>query len=329
MAKVLLLYNAPVLPASHPDAESERDVLQTVDAVALALSAHQHEVTRLGLTDSPTAFLESVHKHHPEVIFNLFEGLGDRPASEYHLAGMIEWLRIPYTGCPLEAMVLGRDKIRSKYLFQGAGLPTAEFHVASLANEVPVIQQWPVMVKPSATDASIGIEQGSVVHDPQELLARVQWVIERYQMPAILETYLPGTEYNVGVVDVPHRMVLPIAEMVYTPQQGVKWPIVSYASKWEPGSAEDLAMQPRCPADIDAALQQQLKEVSIQAFELLGCKDYARVDLRLDGQGKPHILEVNPNPDLGSSAGLSRMLRTAGIDYADFIHQLVLNHLHT
>ena len=109
----------------------------------------------------------------------------------------------------------------------------------------------------------------------------------------------------------------------------MSWPIVSYASKWEPGSAEDLAMQPRCPAQIDDALRNRLHTIAQATFRLIGCKDVARVDLRLDAAGEPNILEVNPNPDLGSSAGLARMLGVAGIAYDQFIDQLVRNHLKT
>jgi D-alanine-D-alanine ligase len=115
--------------------------------------------------------------------------------------------------------------------------------------------------------------------------------------------------------------------MVYTPQPGVHWPIVSYASKWEPGSAEDLAMQPRCPAQIGDELKERLQSIALSAFKLIGCRDVARIDFRLDAAGQPNVLEVNPNPDLGSSAGLARMLRVAGISYGQFIDQLVRNHL--
>lgn len=327
MAKVLLLYNAPVLPEGHPDVESERDLLHTVDAVDEALRQHQHGVYKLGLTNSPSVLLEEVKRVRPDVIFNLFEGFGDRPASEYHIAGLIEWLGIPYTGCPLEAMVVGRDKVRTKYLLQGAKLPTADFYIVRQLDELPEPSSWPVMVKPASTDASIGIYQESVVSDQPGLRRQVELLLKRFAPPVLVETYLPGTEYNVGVIECPSKQALPVAELVYSPQPGVAWPIVSYASKWEPGSAEDLAMQPRCPAILDQTMQQRLQQIALAAFDLIGCRDIARVDIRLDAQGDPRILEVNPNPDLGPSAGLARMVRTAGIDYAAFVHQLVQNHI--
>lgn len=327
MAKVLLLYNQPVLPDNHPDAESERDLLHTVDAVHLALTKQHHQVTLCGLRQSPEELLKPVREHQPEVVFNLFEGFGGNPASEYHIAGLLEWLKLPYTGCPLEAMVLGRDKVRTKYLLQGAGLPTASFQAVQHLAEIKTPTQWPVFVKPASTDASIGIDQQSVVRSEVELRAKAMKLLADYGPPILVESYLPGTEFNVGVVELPEKTSLPVAEMVYTPQEGVAWPIVSYASKWESGSVEDLAMQPRCPAQIPEALSRRLQQIAVDAFTLLGCRDVARIDLRLDANGQPRILEVNPNPDLGPSAGLARMLRTSGLEYDSFIHRLVLNRL--
>lgn len=327
MVKILLIYNAPVLPEDHADAESERDLLQTVDSVFEALLSQEHHVTKLALTDSPEQLIETIRSTQPDIVFNLFEGFGNNPASEYHVAGLLDWLHLPYTGCPVEAMVLGRDKVRTKQLLRGAGLPTADFMVIHNLSQLVEPQSWPLIVKPSGTDASIGIEQSSVVRTMDRLREQVSSVMQRYGCPVLVESYLPGPEFNVGVIEAPELQTLPIAEMVYTPQPGVSWPIVSYASKWEPGSAEDLAMQPRCPALIDEELQRELQNLATAAFRLLGCRDVARIDLRLDFQGRPNILEVNPNPDLGTSAGLARMLRAAGIPYATYMQQMVNNHL--
>jgi len=326
MPSVLILYNSPVLPADHPDAESERDVLHTVAAVRAALS-QTHPVRLLGLAHDLRPLLDELDRHRPSVVFNLFEGSGGLPETEYYVAGVLEWLNIPYTGCPVPAMVLGRDKARTKQLLRGAGMPTADFSLVHDLDTVPCPSQWPVIVKPAGTDASIGIDQSSVVETSTSLRDRVAQVLTHYGPPVLVETYLPGPEYNVGVVECPARTALPIAEMVFTPQPGLLWPIVTYASKWDPGSAEDLAMQPRCPAQINLDLTRELQNTALAAFELLGCRDYARIDFRLDAAARPHILEVNPNPDLGPTAGLARMLKAAGWDFDAFVTQLVSQHV--
>jgi D-alanine-D-alanine ligase len=322
MPRVLILFNAPVLPPDHPDAEQERDVLHTAKAVGEVLRA-SHEVRELGLALDVEPLFKEFRDHRPDVVFNLYEGAGGRPDTEYYVAGLLEWLQIPYTGCPVTAMVLGRDKVRTKHLLRGTGLPTADFQVVARLEDLVPPQGWPVIVKPAGTDASLGIEQASVVMTVEALRERAGLLLTRYGPPVLVESYLPGPEFNVGVVHCPDRIALPVAELVYTPQPGVAWPIVTYASKWEPGSAEDLAMQPRCPAQIDAAVTRELQEVALAAYELLGCRDYARIDLRLDAAGRPMILEVNPNPDLGPTAGLARMLNVAGWGFERFVEQLV------
>src|SRR4029079_14048281 len=128
MPTVLVLYNAPVLPPDHPDAEAERDVLHTVAAVRDVLQDY-YPVSDLGISDDLQPLLDELRDHRPDVVFNHFEGSGDRGETEYHVAGVLDWHRIPYTGCPLTAMVLGRDKVRTKHLLRGAGLPTADFQV--------------------------------------------------------------------------------------------------------------------------------------------------------------------------------------------------------
>jgi D-alanine-D-alanine ligase len=327
MPRVLILYNAPVLPSDHPESQAEQDVLQTVAAVKKALLSGCYEIDELGLKENPQSLLGKIREFSPDVVFNLFEGLGHRPETEYCVAALLQWLKIPFTGCPAEAMVISRDKVRTKQLLRGAGLPTANYQLIDDPEKEINVSAWPVMVKPAATDASVGIDQSSVVTNRSNLASRVKSILQRYGPPALVEAYLPGTEFNVGIVENPTLRALSVAEMVFTPLSGVNWPIVTYASKWHPGSPEDLAMQPRCPAQIENRLSRDLQEISIKAFRLLGCRDYARVDLRLDEGGDPNILEVNANPDLSPTAGLARMLKTDGCEYERFIQQLIIQHL--
>jgi D-alanine-D-alanine ligase len=323
MARVLLLHNAPVLARDHPDAEAEWDLLRTVEAVRGVLAGGGHRVQTLALAKRPEELLSLLRSERPDLVFNLFEGLADQSQTEYFVAGLLDWVRIPYTGCPAEAMMLGRDKVRGKWLLRGAGLPTADFAVLQKAYAGELLPEFPVIVKPGGTDASVGIDQSSVAMNREEAESRIGVLLERYGAPVVVERYLPGTEFNVGVVQCPGLVALPVSEMVYTPQPGVQWPIVTYASKWVSGSADDLAMQPRCPARIDEGLSRELQDLAGRAFELFGCRDYARVDIRLDERGRPQILEVNPNPDLAPTAGLARMLRAGGWEYERFVLQLV------
>ena len=320
--RVAVLYNAPALPPDHPDYASEADVVAVAQAIAEALNGH-------GFAAEPTpaappigslvALLESTR---PDLVFNLIEGFGGHSGGEAYLTGLLELLGLPYTGCPPEAQALCRQKGRAKALLAGFGLPTAPFAVLGPGEDtLPARLSFPVVVKPEAEDGSLGIDQGSVVGDDAALRVRVDRVRSAYGPRVLIEAYLPGPEFNVGVLGLPLPEALPVAEIAFAPAPG-QWPILTYAAKWAAGSAEDVASPVRCPATIDARLADRLASLAVAAFDATGCRDVARVDFRLDAAGEPMILEVNPNPDLGPTAGWARSLRASGRDYGETLAAL-------
>jgi D-alanine-D-alanine ligase len=254
----------------------------------------------------------------PQVVFNLIEGFAGSSAGEAWITSLLELLGLRYTGCTPEAQGLCHQKARTKALLRGFGLPTAPFLVVSPGASFEPSFPAPYFVKPDAEDASLGIDQGSVVTDGEALAERVALLRARFPGDVLIEAYLPGPEYNVGVLGLPDPIPLAVAEVVYDPKPG-DWPILTYAAKWDVGSAEDLASPIRCPAEIDPSLSAELARLAVAAFEATGCRDVARVDFRLDAEGRPMILEVNPNPDLGPTAGWARALRASGRDYAETI----------
>ncbi len=322
-ARVLILYNEPVLPADHPDAESEREILETVEAVHGHLAATGYGVSRLGVGRDPAALLSRLREHRPDVVFNLFEGLADVGHTEAHVAGLLDWLGVPFTGCPHQALSLARDKHLAKYLLQGAGLPTPGFFVVE---ELPVPDcplGWPVIVKPANQDASVGLDQGSVVSDQLRLAERVAQLLEAYGPPVLVEEYIAGRELNVGLIEASDLRVLPISEIMFQEAGPGYWPIVTYDAKWKPGSRDYQATPPRYPAEVTPRLREKLAALAARAFRVLGCRDYARVDFRVRPTGQPFILEVNPNPDFSPNAGLAGGLAAAGLTHAQFTLQLV------
>jgi D-alanine-D-alanine ligase len=235
----------------------------------------------------------------------------------------MEWLGIPFTGSPFETLTLARKKHLTKHLLLGAGLPTADFYVV---DDFPVPEcdlGWPVIVKPAAQDASVGVDQGSVVTDQERLNERVAYLLENYGPPVLVEHFIRGREFNVGVIENPDIQVLPVAEILFVDKDPDFWPIVTYDGKWKPGSRDYEATPPKYPATVAPKLKERVEALARAAFRLLGCRDYARVDFRVKPSGKPYILEVNPNPDFSPLAGLSGGLTTAGLTHAQFALDLV------
>jgi D-alanine-D-alanine ligase len=321
--RVLVLYNEPVLPTDHSDAASEREVLETVQIVGTHLADAGFQVSRLGVGRDPQALLAGLREKKPAVVFNLFEGMGDNGNDEAYVPGLLEWLRIPFTGCPLQAICLGRNKPLVKILLQGSGLPTPEYFAVEKLPVPACSLKWPVIVKPGAQHASVGLDQNSVVLDQQHLQDRVKLLLEKYGPPVLVEEFILGREFNVAIIESPTLRVLPISEIRFVNKAPGFWPIVTYDAKWKPGSTEDEATPSYCPADLKPELADRLESLAIQAFRVLGCRDYARVDIRVRPSGKPFILEVNANPDFHPSAGLSSSLNAAGMTHAQFTVELV------
>jgi D-alanine-D-alanine ligase len=322
-ARVLILFNEPVLPADHPDADAEHEILYTVDEVEKPLIAAGFNVSRLSVQRDPSVLLTHIKKRRPDVVFNLFEGLADNCDTEAHIAGLLEWLELPYTGCPYQTLCMARRKHVTKLLLQGAGLPTAPFFAVQ---ELPVPENtlgWPVIVKPADQDASIGLDQGSVVTDQQKLNERVAYLLETYGNTVLVEQFISGREFNVGVVEYPELRVLPVSEILFTDPDPDYWPLVTYDAKWKPGTRDYESTPPKYPAEVAPRLRVKLEKLAAEAFRVLGCRDYARVDFRLTPAGKPFILEVNPNPDFSPLAGLSGGLMSAGLTHAGFAVELV------
>jgi D-alanine-D-alanine ligase len=321
--RVLILHNQPVLPKDHPDAESEREVLDVVEFVEEYLSDAGLGCARLPVSYDPVVLLDGLREHTPDVVFNLFEGTGDDGSSEAAVACLLEWLGVPFTGCPSQAIVVARDKPLAKRLLRQAGLATPDFEVIASTPVPGCSLDWPVIVKLAGQDASVGLDQGSVISDPKRFHDRVSALLEQYREPVLVEKFIPGREFNVGIIEIPALKSLPVAEIEFVNKNGGFWPIVTYDAKWKVGSIDDIATPPCCPAKIAPELSATLQEMALSAFRQLGCRDYARVDFRVSPEGDPFILEVNPNPDFHPTCGFARGLWAAGLSHAQFAVDMV------
>jgi D-alanine-D-alanine ligase len=162
-----------------------------------------------------------------------------------------------------------------------------------------------------------------VVTNQEALDQRVALLLERYGPPVLVEQFLRGREFNVGLIEAPDLRVLPVSEILFVDKDPGYWPIVTYDAKWKPGTRDYEATPPRYPAAVTPRLAERLGDLARRAFRLLGCRDYARVDFRVRAGGRPYILEVNPNPDFSPTAGLSGGLASAGLTHAQFTVDLV------
>src|SRR6185503_7052529 len=230
---------------------------------------------------------------------------------------VLELFGIPFTGSTSYTTALCLRKHVVNALLEHGGIPVPPWITLRRGSRVRSVG-YPAIVKPAAEDASIGVEQRSVVRTAKTLKARVEAMLQTFD-EVIVQRYVEGRELNVVIVG---DTILPIAEIDFSAMPKGMWRMVTYRSKWETGSDEDLGAQPRCPAELPLRSANEVRKVALEAWQMVGGHGYGRVDMRLDANGQPWVLEVNSNPDIAPDAGLARMARTAGIEYSTLVRTI-------
>ena len=310
--KIAVLFDGPAALGKGADLA----ILDTVDAVEKALAPEGNVVVRVPVNPDGR-WVERVRRGKFELVFNLCEGVDGVAELEPSVISAVEVIGLPYTGSSSWTTSLCLRKHVINSVLDRAGLPIPRFAVVHPGEPTPHVG-YPAIVKPAAEDASIGVEQRSVVRNARQLAERVIAMHERWD-EVLVQKYVDGREVNVGIVG---DEALPIAEIDFKGMPRGMWRIVSYKSKWETGCDEDLGSVPQCPARLPKDLSEEIKRVALRAWRVSGGEGYGRVDMRIDRNGKPWILEVNSNPDFAPDAGLARMGRAAGYSYADMVHMI-------
>jgi len=305
---------------------SEVGVLEEREHVQRALQQAGYKATLFNMNGEVQRLLDFVKRRQPDVIFNLCESIGNESRHEMHVAGLYELLGIPYTGAP--AFVLGTclNKARTKEILSFHGIKTARFAIIKNIGELQeenLDLKYPLIVKPSREDASVGIENGSVVEDFASLKKRARSIFNNYDQPALIEEYISGRELNVAIVGNKRPIVFPISEIDFSGLPADYPKIVTYNAKWIQGTIEYTGTVGVCPAPLPAELEKRVKEIALKCYRVMGLRDYGRVDLRIDKNNVPYVLEVNPNPDLSDDAGFARSARTYGMSFDDTVARII------
>ncbi|MCU0610968.1 MAG: hypothetical protein MUE60_04155 [Candidatus Eisenbacteria bacterium] len=321
---VVVLFNEPM----REHEPSEAGVVSEVEDVVAALESCGKSVESRSMSSG--SLLSTLgglaERRAGTVVFNLCEGLDGHSQWEPLLAGLLEIHGIRFTGNTATTLSWALDKRVATAILRAAGVPTLEgwvFQTASLA-DVPRTLPFPCIVKPVGEDGSMGITIESVVRNVEELRERVSWVVETYRQPALVERYLPGREFNMSVVgEGSGTRVLPAAEIVFEGYGAGEYRVLSHDAKWHVGSRDDLRTIPRCPASVDERLGTTLASLSLATYRAFGCRDYARIDIRLDGDGTAYVIDVNPNPDISRVAGLALAAAEAGFTYERLVNNMM------
>jgi D-alanine-D-alanine ligase len=260
-------------------------------------------------------FINDILNLKTDLIYNFCEMVELESQEEVFAAGLFELVKVPYTGAPPMTLGLCLDKAKTKIILSHYGIPTAKFDLFNegIDGYKKINLQFPVIVKPVREDASAGINEKSVVYDRKELEERVEYIIKMFKQPALVEEFIDGREVNVAILGNNPPVVLPISEIDFSHLPSHLPKIVSYEAKWIPNTDYYEKTIPICPAPLEPELERKIKDIALSCYKIMGCRDYARVDMRIDKEGNPYVLEVNPNPDLSRNAGFMRSASVYGL----------------
>ncbi|MBI3006645.1 MAG: ATP-grasp domain-containing protein [Ignavibacteriales bacterium] len=313
------------LPSSAVDM-SEVGVLEERAHVEEALKKAGFRTSMFNVNGDIKRLIHFIEDKDPDLVFNVCESVGNDAAHEMHVAGIFELLEVPYTGAPAFSLGTCLNKVRTKEILSHHKLPTPKFAVFRNANDVALEDmrlEFPVIVKPSREDASVGIEHASVVDNESALKKRVRYIFQNFDQPALVEEFIEGRELNVGILGNRRPIVLPVSEIDFSKMPANHAKIVTYNAKWMKGTEEYAGTVGVCPADLASDVEKKVKELALKAYKLMGLRDYGRIDIRLTKNNSPFILEVNPNPDISDDAGFARSARAYGLSFEDTITKIV------
>jgi D-alanine-D-alanine ligase len=315
-----------VLFNHDPDAPADvADVAHAAADIESSLRAAGYRASLVPLDgDAPlraiVRAIEALRDARIDLVFNLCEAIGGRSAHEPLLPHLLELAGLPYTGSGPLGLGLALRKDRARLVLVGAGVPIAAgMQYDEVPRRAPPLT-FPLFCKLAGEDASVGIDAGSVVHDFHALSRRVDALLARYSGPVLVEEFIPGREIYVSLVG-PGPLALPPHEIDFSAMPAECPPIVTYAGKWDPSSPESLGSQPVRARRL-GRLGPELAAIARRTFLALGLSDYARVDFRVDVAGRPFVIDVNPNCDLSTGAGMARAASFAGWSHAELVDRI-------
>jgi D-alanine-D-alanine ligase len=316
------IFNLSIAELIARDEFAEWDAPATISAVESALS-QLGNVVRLEATED---FPERLRQTRPDIVFNIAEG--SRGVNrEAHVPAICEFFGIPYSGSDPFTLTLCLDKAKTKETLSFHGIPTPPFAVVENLGDIESLTAdlaLPLFVKPLHEGSSKGITDSNLCWDRDHLVKQTKFLLENYGQPVLVEEYLPGKEFTCAVLgNGDEATVLPIVGMNFESLPKGALPIYSFDAKFVWDRPEKPLEIFECPARITKELQESIERVTLDAFRVLGCRDWARIDVRLDAAGNPNVVEVNPLPgilpDPADNSCLPKAARAAGIGYDELL----------
>lgn len=304
---------------------SEVGVIEEFEEIRNSLNNLGFITRNLNILNDVELLIKDMKRENPDVIFNLVESVEGESTKEMYVAGLFELMNIPYTGCDAYTLGLCLNKHRAKLFLKahGINIPNWRLYENPIKFLNGSILNFPVIVKPSHEDASVGISEESVVYDETQLKTRIEYMYETFKQPILVEEFIEGREISSAILGDGTKTALPLSEIDFSTLPDDFPKIVTYDGKWIKDSVYYKSTIPICPAPLGDSLTNKIKSISLNVAEIFKCRDYCRVDLRLDKRNIPYVIEVNPNPDISKDSGFPRAAKAYGLGYEELLVTII------
>ncbi len=307
------------------DTYAEWDTWETISAVKKALE----EFNDVQMIEADENAFEKFRQSEVDIVFNIAEGMNGI-SREAQIPAMLDMLKIPYTGSDPLTLATCLDKSRTKEILSYYKIPNSPFRLIEDLSQLKNIKlNFPLIVKPISEGSSKGIFSSSFVSNQKELNDEVERILKEYNQPALVEEFLPGKEFTVAILgNDQEAMALPIVEINYSEFPENIVPIYSFEAKWILDTKENPLNVFTCPAAVDKITEEKIKSTALNAFKVLHCKDWSRVDIRMNSHNEPNVIEINPLPGIlpnpEENSCYPKAARTAGLNYNEMINKVLL-----
>ncbi|OGF64813.1 MAG: hypothetical protein A2Y62_19435 [Candidatus Fischerbacteria bacterium RBG_13_37_8] len=319
-----IVYNQHSDEDSYLYSEADEAVMEEVNAIKKSLARLGFDYMLMPFRKEKfRSLLKKIIEHDWFCIVNLCESIDGKNLDQIQMPATFDIMNICYTGSGTYSLAVTTDKAAAKGVLAAFNLPVPRYNIVTVGDSVPDKVKFPIIVKPQFEDASVGIDDTSVVYNHKQLVKKVHDLHTKMNQSVILEQYIDGREINVAVFEDDRINALPVSEIIFKDFPEGFPRIVTYKAKWDKNSWEEKQTVGICPAKLSKKTELYLKKIAVKAFKVSKCRDYARVDIRLNNRNKPYIIEVNANPDISPDAGFMRSWYTSGRNYDDFVKLIV------
>lgn len=326
-SRVLVLVHETLIPPASTDGytDQEIDEWRTEFDVATHLQAMGHEVKLLGMGDSLAELRAAIADWKPDLAFNLLEEFQGIVTYDQYVVAFLELMRLPYTGCNPRGMMISRDKVLSKQILAYHRIPTARYALFPRKRRfvAPRKLKYPLFVKSSTEDASLGISQASIVHDAQKLEERVAFIHEQTNSDALVEEYIEGRELYIGVLGNERLTTFPVWELNFGTLPEVMAGIATRKVKWDRKYQGKHGIGTEPARELPDGLAYKAAQLARRIYRALSLSGYARIDMRLTPAGQLYVLEANANPNLAQIEDFAKSALTAGVGYDRLLERIM------